>query len=145
MRKPAIAFLVAILSCKSGPETRAPVPPAPAAATTPSASPAATRMAEAPPPGIDLAILDRTVNPCDDFYKFACGKWLEKTPIPADRPQWGRSFSEILERNEVRLREILESVDDHGCACQLVARMLELVGALEWRCRTDSVSGVQPE
>ena len=30
--------------------------------------------------GIDLAALDKTANPCDDFYQFACGGWLAKQP-----------------------------------------------------------------
>ena len=30
--------------------------------------------------------MDQTVNPCDDFYKFACGGYLAKTTIPDDRP-----------------------------------------------------------
>src|SRR5438874_13558304 len=63
---------------------------------------------KAPPPGIDLSAVDRSVNPCEDFYKFACGSWLARTPIPEDRPRWGRAFSEVLERNEARLRDILE-------------------------------------
>jgi len=81
-----------------------PTPPAPAAQQQPSAG----RTPQAPPPGIDLTALDTRVKPCDDFYKFACGSWLQRTPIPDDRPQWGRAFSEIFERNEALLREIVE-------------------------------------
>jgi hypothetical protein len=90
MRK--LALLALLLACKSAPEVKS--PPVGAAETTPSAAPSATKVAEAqaPAPGIDLSIIDRSVNPCDDFYRFSCGKWLERTPIPPDRPLWGRAF-----------------------------------------------------
>ena len=45
----------------------------------------------ASPHGLDVAAIDRSVNPGDDFYKFANGAWLEKTEIPADRSTWGPS------------------------------------------------------
>ncbi len=58
--------------------------------------------------GLSLAALDKAVDPCDDFYAFACGGWEKATQIPDDRSRWMRSFSEIDQRNEADLRDILE-------------------------------------
>ncbi len=38
--------------------------------------------AQPAPHGLNLADLDRTCKPCDDFYKFADGGWMAKNPIP---------------------------------------------------------------
>ncbi len=58
-------------------------------------------------PGFDPAAMDRTVEPCTDFYRFACGTWLRSNPVPSDRATWGR-FDELAERNREILRTILE-------------------------------------
>ncbi len=63
--------------------------------------------------GVDLNALDKTVDPCVDFYKFACGNWMATHPIPPSESRWGR-FNELADRNREILRGILEkaSVDD---------------------------------
>jgi putative endopeptidase len=76
--------------------------PAPAQ-TPPASAPAAAKKI----PGFDPAALDRTANPCVDFYRFACGTWLTKNPIPSDQARWGR-FDELAERNQAILADILE-------------------------------------
>ena len=52
-------------------------------------------------------MLDKNIDPCTDFYAYACGRWKAQNPIPADRSEWGR-FDELEERGEAIIRNILE-------------------------------------
>ena len=71
---------------------------------------AAVRPAHAaePTPVIDVTAIDHTISPCENFYKFACGNWIRKNPIPPDRGRWTR-FDSLAELNLEKLRGILEA------------------------------------
>jgi predicted metalloendopeptidase len=60
-------------------------------------------------PGFDINALDRSVDPCVNFYKFACGSWMTNNPLPADKSRYGR-FDELQERNRALLHQILDGL-----------------------------------
>src|SRR5471032_2712993 len=68
---------------------------------------ATSAAAEFPKPGIDLANLDKTCKPCDDFWQFATGGWQKHNPIPAGYASWG-SFSILAQDNQNVLHDILD-------------------------------------
>lgn len=80
-----------------------------AAPTTRQADNAATVVKQAAfgPHGFELSGMDTTVKPCDDFYRFAVGKWRETNPLQPEYSRYGR-FEQLAERNRDVLRQILE-------------------------------------
>ena len=63
------------------------------------------------PISFDLSAIDKTADPCTDFYQYACGNWKKDNPIPADQVRWGR-FNELADRNNYLLNTELKAAAD---------------------------------
>jgi putative endopeptidase len=125
MRRIALAFLLAT-AC-SGPTTTAPVPAAPAPAEAPAKAVAVqpTTLAAA---GVDPTWMDRTADPCDDIYRFACGGFLDHAEIPADLPSW-RPATQLRKANEDFLHETLEKARSAPASDPVLGRLGAYYGA----------------
>lgn len=79
--------------------------------TTLTAQGSTRTAAQAPPvpytPSLDPMAMDRTADPCVDFYQFACGGWMKSNPIPPDQSSWS-TYGKMQDENRALLRALLE-------------------------------------
>jgi putative endopeptidase len=66
-----------------------------------------------PIPGFDKSSIDTSVDPCNDFYKFACGKFVANHPIPADQPSVDQFYA-LYNVNTQSLNGILDKAAAGG-------------------------------
>jgi predicted metalloendopeptidase len=105
----SLFLLVTVLSASCAPAPRA-------AETAPAAAAAASA-------GIDLAGIDRSVAPGDDFFAWANGSWMRATEIPADRSSWG-SGGVMTERTAKRTAELIAEAARSDAPAGTEARMV---------------------
>ena len=83
--------------------------------TAPSNPPGTPQAADAPitalpyTPSLDPDFMDRSADPCVDFYQYSCGGWMKINPIPSDQANWG-VYGKLAQDNQRFLWGILDDL-----------------------------------
>ena len=108
-----------------------------------------------PAGGLDTAAMNKAIDPCVDFYQYACGSWIARNPLPADRARYAR-FTELTDHNEKVLLDILQTasaersgrtaidqkIGDAYAACMDTAA-IEKKGIAPLRPELDRINAIQ--
>ena len=106
-------------------------------------------------PSLDTKFLDRSVNPCLDFYRFSCGNWIRQNPIPRDQPRWD-VYAKLTMDNQKYLWGILnefskpsagrtpnqQKIGDYFAAC-MDEGAIEKAGAMPLRPDLEAIAGMK--
>jgi endothelin-converting enzyme/putative endopeptidase len=107
------ACTAGLAAAQDTPPSPVQAPSSPAAVVNASSEPAAARPADRPltsfpyTPVLDLTAMDRSADPCEDFYRYTCGGWQKNNPIPSDQPRWD-VYAKMAQDNKRVLWGILD-------------------------------------
>ena len=125
------------------------------AAANPATAAAETPILSLPyTPGLDTAFMDRSADPCVDFYQYSCGGWMKRNPIPPDQPGWD-VYSKLDQDNQRFLWGILDDlgrntsgrnanqqkIGDYFAAC-MDESAIEKLGADPLKPYLDQINGL---
>jgi putative endopeptidase len=119
-------------------------------AQSPESSPAPSNLKV-----FDATLVDKSVDPCQNFYKYSCNGWFQKNPLPKDQISYGR-FTELTEINRGKLRAILDDasivtaartaneqkIGDEYASCMDVAA-INSKGIQPFQAALDSIAAVK--
>lgn len=92
----------------------------------------------------DIKRMDKSVNPCTDFFQYANGNWLKETEIPGDQSSWG-SFNILAENNRDILKEIVEDAAKNSGAAR--GSDTQMIGDFYFSCMDEAAieaAGTRP-
>jgi putative endopeptidase len=105
-------------------------------------------------PSLEPAFLDRSVDPCVDFWRYSCGKWNQLNPIPPDQARWS-VYGKMAQENQQFLWGVLEQaakpsatrsaneqkIGDFFGAC-MDEPAVEKAGAAPLKSTLDAIAGI---
>jgi predicted metalloendopeptidase len=96
--------------------------------------------------GIVPGWMDKTADPCVDFFQYSCGKFVETATIPADRASWG-AIEMVTQDNENFLRKILEADAAHPSSDPIAQKLGTYYAACmdEPAIEKAGISPIQPD